>query len=254
MTDERDDEARMRRILEPAPALTPPSFGELHGRRSRSSLGGSLAFTLVAVVVAVTALIAGGQLSEFRQRQQAASSAGVGQVASASPSASATRHVALPPVHSYRCGSAGRMGRHVPGRRQRRGQLRRDRPDRQDRRPPQHRKWAVLAIGGWHAHFRAQQSDHRVLGARREARAVVWTNRGWSRDRRSVQCRRSLARDHRIRGFRPDHRPPDRSRPDDTARAQRECAAPGPQRQRSELSHLVDRAVLPGLATRLHAG
>jgi hypothetical protein len=96
--DDREDEARMRRILEPGTReLTPPPFDELSARRSRSSLLGSLTFTAVAVLVAIAALIAGGQLSEFRQRQ-AASSASATLPAGATASPSGTRHVTLPPV------------------------------------------------------------------------------------------------------------------------------------------------------------
>lgn len=98
MKDERDDDARMKRILgSPVASVAVPSFEEIRRSRSRFSLRSSLAFTLVAVLAAVVALIAGGQLSEFRQRQ-AASSAGIGQLASATTSPSATRHITLPPV------------------------------------------------------------------------------------------------------------------------------------------------------------
>lgn len=95
--DDRDDEARMRRILGTgAREWTPPPFDALSTRRSRSSLQGSLAFALVAVIVAVAALVAGGRLSEFRQRQAAAPS--VSQRAGATAGPSATRRVTLPPV------------------------------------------------------------------------------------------------------------------------------------------------------------
>ena len=98
MRDERDDDRRIRRILGgAAPVFSTPPFSELGRSRSRSSLRSSLAFTLAAVIVAVIALIAGGQLSQFRQRQ-AASSAGIGQLASPTASATGTRHITLPPV------------------------------------------------------------------------------------------------------------------------------------------------------------
>ena len=119
MNDTDHDDDRLRTILraEPAPIST-PSFEELAARRPRTSLRGSTAITFATVVVAVAALVAGQQLSEFRQRQ-ATPSAGVGAATSANPSAAP--HITLPqpiPQAVTRTSAAAQVawvGAYLPG-------------------------------------------------------------------------------------------------------------------------------------------
>jgi hypothetical protein len=95
MNDERQEDARLTRILRRPAHLEPPPFEELATRRPASPIARTLALTLATVIVAVAALFAGRELSAFRQ--QAAGPGATTSPTGANASASATPRASLPP-------------------------------------------------------------------------------------------------------------------------------------------------------------
>ena len=94
--NDQHDEGRVRQILQSSEdGRSIPPFEQLLVRSPRRTiaLGRSVFVTVTTVVVAVIALVAGGQLAAVRHELQRPATAGT-----AIPSASASRRAALPPT------------------------------------------------------------------------------------------------------------------------------------------------------------